>query len=135
MTCLRAVSRGNASASGRKGPGRGRCWHLLSSGRSEWSSSQRPSLSLSGTHPVVAMAHCEWTVSIHVLKNHQQRRRLSKNKREMMFTALLSVGTLQHLCSHFCNEPHTQEGVIIIPISQRWKLSHCLDILPKPYNL
>lgn len=134
MTCLQAVSRGNASASGRKGPGRGRCWRLLSSGRSEWSSSQRPSLSLSATHPVAATAHCEWTVSIHVLKNHQQRRRLSKNKREMMFTAL------QHLCSHFCREPHTRFSsshrvLIITPISQRWKLSHCLDILPKPYNL
>lgn len=52
-----------------------------------------------------------------------------------MFMALLSVGVLQHLCSLFCSEPHTQEAVITTPLSQRWKLSHCLDILLKTYNL
>lgn len=33
-----------------------------------------------------------------------------------------------NLRSPFCNQPHTQEGVVIIPTSQRWELSHCAQI-------
>lgn len=39
------------------------------------------------------------------------------------------------LCSHVCSESHTWGDVIITPASQRWRLSPCLDVLPKPHDL
>lgn len=71
----------------------------------------------------------------HIKQPPTEKKSEQKHQRDDVYSPSECREPCNILCSHVCSESQTQEGVIITPVLQRWKLSHCLDVLPKPHNL